>query len=98
MTASASADRIVTNERLTGAARLAELAAIKAKRKRTDRIVELLLLSAACVSVFTTLGIVYILLLLIHKINSFLLPSDYSWDNRRMVLQPLESMILKKFL
>ncbi|MBK6293668.1 MAG: phosphate ABC transporter permease subunit PstC [Rhodoferax sp.] len=62
MTASATADRIVTNERLTGAARLAELAAIKAKRKRTDRIVELLLLSAACVSVFTTLGIVYILL------------------------------------
>ena len=62
MNVSATADRIVTPERLTGAARLAELAAIKAKRKRTDRIVELLLLAAACVSVFTTLGIVYILL------------------------------------
>lgn len=62
MNVSATADRIVITERLTGAARLAELAAIKAKRKRADRIVELLLLSAACVSVFTTLGIVYILL------------------------------------
>jgi phosphate transport system permease protein len=62
MNVSATADRIVTPERLTGAARLAELATIKAKRKRTDRIVELLLLAAACVSVFTTLGIVYILL------------------------------------
>ena len=62
MTVSATADRIVTPPRLTGAARLAELAAIKASRKRTDRIVELLLLLAACVSVFTTLGIVYILL------------------------------------
>jgi phosphate transport system permease protein len=62
MNVSATADRIVTLSRLTGAARLAELAAIKAKRKRTDRIVELLLLAAACVSVFTTLGIVYILL------------------------------------
>ena len=34
MTASATADRIVTTERLTGAARLAELAAIKANPKR----------------------------------------------------------------
>src|SRR3990167_4533095 len=62
MTVSATADRIVTPSRLTGAARLAELATIKVKRKRTDRIVELMLLLAACVSVFTTLGIVYILL------------------------------------
>ena len=62
MNVSATADRIVTIERLTGAARLAELATIKVKRKRTDRIVELMLLLAACVSVFTTLGIVYILL------------------------------------
>ena len=49
-------------ERLTGAARLAELAQIKSARKRTDTMVELVLLSAACVSVFTTLAIVYILL------------------------------------
>ena len=50
------------DQRLTGAARLAELAQIKRSRKRKDRLVEMLLLSAACVSVFTTLGIVYVLL------------------------------------
>ena len=50
------------DQRLTGAARLAELAQIKRSRKRKDRLVEWLLLSAACVSVFTTLGIVYVLL------------------------------------
>ena len=49
-------------ERLTGAARLAELAAIKVRRKRTYKIVEIALLAAASVSVVTTLGIVYILL------------------------------------
>lgn len=51
-------------ERLTGAARLAELAElaqIKTARKRKDQIIEFVLLSAACVSVFTTLAIVYIL-------------------------------------
>lgn len=47
--------------RLTGEARLAELAAIKQARKRKDKIIEMILLAAACVSVFTTLGIVYIL-------------------------------------
>ena len=50
------------DQRLTGPARLAELAQIKRSRKRKDRLVEWLLLSAACVSVFTTLGIVYVLL------------------------------------
>lgn len=50
------------SKRLTGAARLAELAQIKASRKRVDRIIELVLLSAACVSVFTTLGIMYVLI------------------------------------
>ncbi|MBU3900430.1 MAG: phosphate ABC transporter permease subunit PstC [Gammaproteobacteria bacterium] len=50
------------DERLTGAARLAELAQIKAARRRKDNFIELVLLSAACVSVFTTLGIVYVLL------------------------------------
>ncbi len=49
-------------ERLTGVARLAELAKIKAVRKRKDRIIEFILLIAACVSVFTTLAIVYVLL------------------------------------
>ena len=48
--------------RLTGAARLAELARIKAARKRKDKLIETVLLLAACVSVFTTLAIVYILL------------------------------------
>ncbi|OIN92372.1 MAG: phosphate ABC transporter permease subunit PstC [Comamonadaceae bacterium CG1_02_60_18] len=48
-------------QRLTGAARLAELAQIKAARKRKDKLIELILLLAACVSVFTTLGIVYVL-------------------------------------
>ena len=48
-------------ERLTGPARLAELIKIKAARKRTDKAIELVLLMAASVSVFTTLAIVYIL-------------------------------------
>ena len=44
-----------------GAAKLAEYARAKARRKRRERAIELVLLAAACVSVFTTLGIVYIL-------------------------------------
>jgi phosphate transport system permease protein len=48
--------------RLTGKERLAQLAQIKQARKRKDRAIEFVLLAAACVSVFTTLGIVYILL------------------------------------
>ena len=62
MNASITSGRIVVAERLTGAARLAELLKIKAARKRKDRLIELVLLAAACVSVFTTLAIVYILL------------------------------------
>lgn len=62
MSASTTSGRIVIAERLTGAARLAELIKIKAARKRKDRLIELVLLMAACVSVFTTLAIVYILL------------------------------------
>lgn len=46
---------------LTGDARLAQLARSKAARKRKDRMVETVLLLAACVSVFTTMAIVYIL-------------------------------------
>ena len=61
MSASTTNGEIVIAERLTGAARLAELAAIKVARKRKDTIIEVALLSAACVSVFTTLAIVYIL-------------------------------------
>ncbi len=48
--------------RLTGKERLAELARIKVARKRKDKAIEFVLLAAACVSVFTTVGIVYILL------------------------------------
>ena len=62
MSASTTSGRIVIAERLTGAARLAELAKIKVARKRKDRMIEFVLLLAACVSVFTTLAIVYILL------------------------------------
>lgn len=62
MSASTNSGQIVIAERLTGAARLAQLAAIKAARKRNDRIIEFILLMAACVSVFTTVAIVYILL------------------------------------
>jgi phosphate transport system permease protein len=45
----------------TGAAKLAEYARAKVRRKRRERAIETVLLLAACVSVFTTLGIVYIL-------------------------------------
>jgi phosphate transport system permease protein len=46
---------------LSGAAKLAEYAATKARRQRREKAIELVLLAAACVSVFTTLGIVYVL-------------------------------------
>ncbi len=46
---------------ITGEARLAQLAGMKAARKRKDKLIETVLLMAACVSVFTTLAIVYIL-------------------------------------
>jgi phosphate transport system permease protein len=47
---------------LTGEARLAQMAQAKARRKRREKAIETVLLLAACVSVFTTVGIVYILL------------------------------------
>ena len=62
MSATTSADRVVIQPQLTGEARLAEMAKIKAARKRKDKLIEAVLLLAACVSVFTTLAIVYILL------------------------------------
>ena len=51
----------VGQARLTGEARLAELARLKVVRKRREKAIETVLLLAACVSVFTTAGIVYIL-------------------------------------
>ncbi|PKO63259.1 MAG: phosphate ABC transporter permease subunit PstC [Betaproteobacteria bacterium HGW-Betaproteobacteria-18] len=62
MNASIMTEPQAMEKRLTGAARLAQLAQIKASRKRVDRIIEFVLLSAACVSVFTTLGIMYVLI------------------------------------
>ena len=61
MRAVTTPERIVSSVPMTGAARLAELARMKADRKRKDKIIETVLLLAACVSVFTTLAIVYIL-------------------------------------
>ena len=46
---------------LTGDQRLAQLARLKKSRQHRERAIEAVLLLAACVSVFTTLGIVYIL-------------------------------------
>ena len=47
---------------LTGEQRLAQMARSKKSRRRREKAIETVLLAAACVSVFTTLGIVYILL------------------------------------
>ena len=61
MSAITTPDRIVSSVPMTGEARLAELGRMKSARKRKDKIIEAMLLLAACVSVFTTLAIVYIL-------------------------------------
>ncbi|MEO6410822.1 MAG: phosphate ABC transporter permease subunit PstC [Burkholderiaceae bacterium] len=47
---------------IAGGGKLAEYARIKIRRKRRERAIEGVLLLAACVSVFTTVGIVYVLL------------------------------------
>jgi len=52
----------VADPALTGDARLAQLAQAKVRRKRREKVIEMVLLLAACVSVFTTVGIVYVLL------------------------------------
>jgi phosphate transport system permease protein len=44
-----------------GSTRLAQFARQQAQRKRRERAIEIVLLAAACVSVLTTLGIVYVL-------------------------------------
>lgn len=59
---SPSSTAALPTARSTGEARLAELARSKSQRKRREKAIELVLLMAACVSVFTTVGIVYILL------------------------------------
>lgn len=60
MSAIITPDSVVTTAP-TGEDRLAQLARSKAARARKDKIIETVLLLAACVSVFTTLAIVYIL-------------------------------------
>ncbi len=47
---------------ITAEQRLAVMARSKSRRKRKEKVIETVLLAAACVSVVTTLGIVYILL------------------------------------
>jgi phosphate transport system permease protein len=61
MSAITTPDRTVSSVPLTGDARLAQLASMKVARERKDKLIEAVLLLAACVSVFTTLAIVYIL-------------------------------------
>jgi phosphate transport system permease protein len=61
MSAITTPDRSVSSVSLTGEARLAQLASMKVARERKDKLIEAVLLLAACVSVFTTLAIVYIL-------------------------------------
>jgi phosphate transport system permease protein len=61
MSAITTPDRTVSSIPLTGEARLAQLASLQEARKRKDKLIEAVLLLAACVSVFTTLAIVYIL-------------------------------------
>jgi len=61
-TDSASAGKpIMSQSALSGEARLSQMARSKLQRGTKERFIELVLLAAACVSVFTTLGIVYIL-------------------------------------
>ena len=61
MSATITPDRVVPTALPSGDVRLAQLARSKAARARKDKIVEAVLFMAACVSVFTTVAIVYIL-------------------------------------
>ena len=62
MSASSSSPLLMHPAALTGSAKLAEYARAKAQRRRREAIIRFVLLMAACVSVFTTVGIVYVLL------------------------------------
>jgi phosphate transport system permease protein len=57
-----TSDVAVTTQPTGGVSKLAQYAQLKLQRKRRERLIEGVLLLAACVSVLTTLGIVYILL------------------------------------
>lgn len=51
----------LTDSASRGSAKLADFGRLQVRRKRREKAIELVLLAAACVSVFTTLGIVYVL-------------------------------------
>lgn len=51
----------VAGQTLTGEARLAQMASLKIRRQRREKFIEIVLFLAACVSVLTTVGIVYVL-------------------------------------
>jgi phosphate transport system permease protein len=61
MSATSTSGLLVPPVTLTGEAKLAEYARAKARRVRREKLIRFVLLMAACVSVFTTLGIVYVL-------------------------------------
>ena len=61
-TPSALSDAVTRPANATGAAKRAEFARLKTSRKRRETAIEMALLLAACVSVFTTVGIVYVLI------------------------------------
>jgi phosphate transport system permease protein len=61
-TSSAINDAVNRPANEAGSAKLAEFARLKANRKRRENAIEFVLLLAACVSVFTTVGIVYVLI------------------------------------
>ena len=62
MTMSTTSTEVAVQPPATSPAlKLAEFGRLKARRKRRERAIEMALLLAACVSVFTTAGIVYIL-------------------------------------
>jgi phosphate transport system permease protein len=62
MTATTTTSSVaLTTELHVRGSKLAEYARLKLQRRRRERLIEGVLLLAACVSVFTTLGIVYIL-------------------------------------
>lgn len=61
MSVTSSSELLVPPVAITGEAKLAEYARAKARRLRREQFIRFVLLMAACVSVFTTLGIVYVL-------------------------------------
>jgi phosphate transport system permease protein len=61
MSVTATSGLVIKPAPVTGAAKLAEYARAKERRARREKLIRFVLLMAACVSVFTTVGIVYVL-------------------------------------